>query len=298
MAPTRRQPGGVCAVASSTAGTAPARVSGPGGFFTHRCRNTQDYRDALKWGRDSARALTNACGDEVETFWPPDSPSATRNSLDVVIRICDRFPISARRLRVRYGSRVPLVMDDEHDVQYLLGSLLDMEFDDIEPESWAPSYAGGASRIDFVLRAERIAIETKMTRDTLSSREVGAQLIVDRTRYEAHTGVDSLVCLVYDPDHRLSNPRGLEDDLERNPGRLDARVLIVQCMAYSVWLSLSWISHREVVMQSCLEALDDIGRTEFSAGRARRAYPLPGCPPCSGARPRCRRTRRRDRWLS
>jgi hypothetical protein len=88
-------------------------------------------------------------------------------------------------------------------------------FDDIREESWTPEYAGGSSRIDFVLRDFRLAIETKKTRPSLTDKKLGDELIIDRDRYAKHPDVRHLVCLVFDHSGILANPRGVEVDLSR-----------------------------------------------------------------------------------
>jgi hypothetical protein len=108
-----------------------------------------------------------------------------------------------------------------------LHAILKLHFDDVRPEEWTPSYAGNASRIDFLLPRERTIIEAKMTRQHLGQKEVANELIVDVARYAKFPNVDNLVCLVYDPDRRCPNPAALEDDLANSEGRL--RVVAVVC---------------------------------------------------------------------
>ena len=86
-------------------------------------------------------------------------------------------------------------------------------FDDVRDEVWTPEYAGGASRIDFVLREYGLAIELKNARSSMTDKQLGDQLIIDRDRYKADASVSHLVCLVFDHDGYLRNPRGLERDL-------------------------------------------------------------------------------------
>jgi hypothetical protein len=88
-------------------------------------------------------------------------------------------------------------------------------FDDIRREEWTPSYAGGASRIDFVLPRYRIGIELKYARQSMTTKDLGEQLIVDTVKYKTHNSVRHLVCLVFDPDGQLNNPRGIEKDLSQ-----------------------------------------------------------------------------------
>ena len=134
-------------------------------------------------------------------------------ALHHVERLIIRFHQVVKRLRVRHDKRGTLDVKDEYDAQDLLHALLSLHFKDIRPEEWTPSYAGKASRMDFLLKAERLVIEVKMTRETLGEKEVGDQLIVDIARYRAHPDCKTLVCFVYDPLGRIGNPEGLEADL-------------------------------------------------------------------------------------
>ncbi len=96
-------------------------------------------------------------------------------------------------------------------MQDLLHSLLRLHFDDIRPEEWTPSYGGGASRMDFLLKDERIVIEAKMARANHAAKEISEELIIDAARYKTHPDCKTLVCLVYDPNY-IKNPRGVERD--------------------------------------------------------------------------------------
>jgi hypothetical protein len=132
----------------------------------------------------------------------------------------------ARQLRSRYGSRNTIEIEDEYDVQDLFHSLLRIHFDDVRAEEYTPSYAGSASRVDFLLKKEKIIIEIKKTRQGLSAREVGEQLIIDSQRYQAHPDCSTLVCFVYDPEGRVANPRGIESDLTKEINGVPITVFI------------------------------------------------------------------------
>jgi hypothetical protein len=100
-----------------------------------------------------------------------------QNSLKLVEQICSRFHLVAKQLKSRHSDRATLEVNDEYDTQDLLHSLLHIYFDDIRPEDWTPSYAGGNSRIDFLLKEEQIIIEVKKTRETLKARQVGGDFL-------------------------------------------------------------------------------------------------------------------------
>jgi hypothetical protein len=147
--------------------------------------------------------------------------------LIAVERICNRIVLVIRQLRQRYGKRAALEINDEYDPQDLLHALLLLFFDDVRPEEFTPSYAGSATRMDFLLKQESIVIEAKMTREGLGAKQVSEQLIVDIAHYAVHPNCKTLYCLVYDPEHRITNPRGLESDLSKTSGGLEVRVFIV-----------------------------------------------------------------------
>lgn len=148
------------------------------------------------------------------------------DAIAIIENLCSRFHLVVRQLKSRHDDRGTLVVEDEYDVQDLLHALLTLHFDDIRPEEWTPSYAGGCSRIDFLLKQEQIVIEVKKTRKTLGAKEIGEQLIIDITKYKAHPDCRSLFCFVYDPEGWIANPRGIENDLNRDDGGLPVRVLI------------------------------------------------------------------------
>lgn len=129
-------------------------------------------------------------------------------------KILKNFPKVARQLHSRHESRTTLEVEDEYDVQDLLHALLKIEFEDIRPEEWTPSYAGGSSRMDFLLKKEKCVVETKKTRKGLDEKEIGEQLLVDIEKYKQHPDCRMLVCFIYDPEGRIGNPKGLITDLE------------------------------------------------------------------------------------
>jgi hypothetical protein len=143
-----------------------------------------------------------------------------------LVQLADSFHRVALRLRSRRTGREPVLMNDEYDVQYTFAALLETRFDDIRPEEWCPSYAGGSNRVDFLLKNESVLVETNMTRSGLTDRRLGEELIIDIAHYKQRQDCKALVCFVYDPDHRLTNPHGIENDLSRPTDGFDVRVLV------------------------------------------------------------------------
>lgn len=133
--------------------------------------------------------------------------------VDLLSTVADRMLYVSRELGLRYGDRSTLKVEDEYDSQDLFRSLLRLFFEDVRAEDWSPEYAGGASRIDFVLPRQDTAVEIKHTRQTLNAKRLGEELIIDAVKYAAHPNVRHLVCLVFDHDGYIDNPRGIESDL-------------------------------------------------------------------------------------
>ena len=143
-----------------------------------------------------------------------------------IVQLAESFHRVALRLRTRRSGREPILINDEYDCQYILGALLETKFNDIRPEEWGLSYAGSSSRVDFLLKDESILVEMKMTRLGLADRKLGEELIVDIAHYKARSDCKALICFVYDPDHRLVNARGIENDLSKMTDDLNVRVLV------------------------------------------------------------------------
>ena len=166
---------------------------------------TDAARAALAWA-----SLRIAGAHLVDLTIGSDGAGETTARLVTLLR---RFPLLVRELQHRYAGRAPLMVDDEYDVQDLVRAILVLHFDEVQPEQWTPSYGGNQARVDFLLRAERTVVEVKMTRQRLGQREVVEQLIIDRAYYQTHPDCDRLVCLVYDPARRISQPVSVERDL-------------------------------------------------------------------------------------
>jgi len=162
----------------------------------------------------------NTCIKELELTLPEklSRQEATSPSLDArsqVLLLCRRFHRYVTALANRSRGKPPLVVDDEYDVQYLMNALLRVHFNDVRSEEGTVSYAGGGVRMDFLLKAEQLVVEAKMTRPTLKDREIGDELLQDIARYKQHPDCEGLICLIYDPSNLLTNPHGLQSDLER-----------------------------------------------------------------------------------
>lgn len=154
-------------------------------------------------------------------------PTVTTTLNDTLLsNLLNRFHQIVIQLRDRYDNRETIDVDDEYDVRELLHALLKIYCDDIRQEEWTPSYAGTASRQDFLLKNEKIVIETKKARKGLNNKELANELIIDIARYTTHPDCQKMICFVYDPENRIKNPRGFENDLSKTTDELTVIVYI------------------------------------------------------------------------
>jgi hypothetical protein len=156
----------------------------------------------------------------------PKAKTEDFNKTLLLNNLFNRFHLVARQLRQRHANRPTLDISDEYDVQNLLHSLLRLYFDDIRTEEWTPSYAGGSSRMDFLLKEEQIVIEVKKTRVGINDRELGKQLIEDKAKYKQHPDCKKLICFTYDPEGRINNPKGIQNDLNKQEDEFEVEIVI------------------------------------------------------------------------
>jgi hypothetical protein len=153
----------------------------------------------------------------------PSKPAKVEELLEIITRGLRRamHPLTHRRK----GSQ-SLYFANEYDVQDLLHALLRPWINDIRPEEFTPSYAGSSTRMDFLLPAHELVIETKIVRDRAHAKRIGDELIVDIEHYRKHPHCKTLWCIVYDPDSLITNSPGLKNDLDGHRRSKDGEVLV------------------------------------------------------------------------
>jgi hypothetical protein len=175
-------------------------------------------RSASSKAKIIGQIFSLACAGNIKTADSAGTVDFAGSSLDavgIIFTLAERFRYVQVRLKTRRQGRPALICTDEYDDQYLFQALLTQFFDDVREEEYAPSYAGGNSRIDFVLPQIKVGIELKHTRQGLADKDLGAELLVDRERYKNHHSVTHLIVIVFDYENYLKNPRGIESDLQR-----------------------------------------------------------------------------------
>ena len=169
--------------------------------------------------------------ETANTSTHPHSPSSVEELLQTLLKGLPRamHPLEHRRKDAR-----SLTFESEYDIQDLIHSQLRPWVSDIRPEEFTPSYAGSATRMDFLLPDHKLVIEIKRVRDKTHASKVGDELIVDIEHYRRHQCCDRLWCAVYDPDLLIRNPTGMISDLGGSrstpDGSVSVHVLVIPRM--------------------------------------------------------------------
>lgn len=163
------------------------------------------------------------CQETLRISQQPVIPHKVEALLERLVRGLQRamHPLTHRRK----GSQ-NLTFSNEYDVQDLLHSLLRPWVQDIRPEEFTPSYAGSSTRMDFLLPAHELVLETKIVRDRSHAKKIGDELIIDIEHYKRHSECKNLWCIVYDPNKYITNSQGFKTDLEGERLSKDGKVLV------------------------------------------------------------------------
>lgn len=144
---------------------------------------------------------------------PAPETGHDHDPLVLIRKVCQRFHLVARQLRLRKDYRPTIEVDDEYDLQDLLCALLKVEFDEVATDEWTPPYTEGASRTTLLVNRDQIAIVAKKTGLGMTAKELTDQVLADAAHYRTQGRCSTLFCFVYDPEGRIGSPKRLETTL-------------------------------------------------------------------------------------
>ena len=159
------------------------------------------------------------------------SPETTSESLPgglpLLVRLAERFHELVLALKKHPHGGAIMNIANEWDCQYLFHPILSAYFRDVRMEEWNPSVAGSSARCEFFLKDIRAMVELKFARIPEDQKRFKTELLSDFADYGANPGVDYLVVLVYDPEHKLPAAVQFQNDLSGpHNGLKDVRVVI------------------------------------------------------------------------
>ena len=196
-------------------------IFGAGNIDTIRYHGYSNY---LNSGTGELRGHL-ASVKEMETV--PKEKDESKIALMRIRKTLSRFDLFVDQLKRTRKDKIQYTVQDEYDIQNLVHALLRLDFDDVRKEDPSPICAGSSSRIDLVLKKEKILVEIKKSNSTNREKEIGDQLIEDIAKYAEYPDAMILICFIYDPEHWLENPVGLIHDLEKqSTEKLNVEVII------------------------------------------------------------------------
>lgn len=198
-----------------------------------------DGKGWLELGRTIADFLR--AGQPFGRSWSPlGQAHPERTAIDEARALCDSFrrlPEIAKPLVQRRKRREPFAIRDEADVQDIVEVLLWCRFEDVRAEERAPSSAGSASVLDFLVPEISLGVEVKVARAGHRHREVRDELLIDLNDYATHPDVRAVVAVVADLASVIRNPRGFEGDLSGVKNGLPVEVVVVDLAALTASLT-------------------------------------------------------------
>lgn len=121
-------------------------------------------------------------------------------------------------------------IQDEYDVQDILYVILKAVFRNLRDEDPIPKVGAKSTKIDLIIREEKILIEVKMIKaKDLNEVHFIEELKVDFESYHECKWLDKLFCFVYDPYKKtrdISNFTDLNGERVKGEHRFDVEVIV------------------------------------------------------------------------
>jgi hypothetical protein len=121
-------------------------------------------------------------------------------------------------------------IEDEYDVQDILYVILKSIFPNLREEDPIPKVGGKSTKIDLIIREEKILVEVKMikAKDSNETHFI-EQLKVDFESYHECKWLRKLFCFVYDPNKKtrdISNFNDLNGDRTKGEHNFNVEVIV------------------------------------------------------------------------
>jgi hypothetical protein len=132
---------------------------------------------------------------------------------DVVRGILNNFSNAIQKItKNRRSGHAEFKIEDEYDVQDILYVILKSVFPTLRDEDAIPKVGGKSTKIDLILREEKILIEVKMLKGKdINETHFIEQLKVDFESYHECQWLNKLFCFVYDPYKKTRDISNFQD---------------------------------------------------------------------------------------
>lgn len=151
--------------------------------------------------------------------------SYSADKMVILTGIFKNFHKFAQQLKDRQNGATPIFIEDEYALQDFVHAILRLHFRNVQNEVPLSEYCGKESRIDFVLKDERIGIEVKFASDNLKDSRLRHQVIEDKEQYIKSDQFDVIVFFIYDPQMVLNKPEVFYD-IEEQTDKCDIKVVV------------------------------------------------------------------------
>lgn len=154
-------------------------------------------------------------------------------STDEVIRdILNNFSNAIQKIiKNRRKDHPNFIIEDEYDVQDILYVILKAVFPNLRDEDAIGKVGGKTTKIDLIIREEKILIEVKMIKEKDSNEtHFIEQLKVDIESYHECKWLRKLFCFVYDPYKKtrdISNFNDLNGERTKSGHNFNVEVIVV-----------------------------------------------------------------------
>ncbi len=132
---------------------------------------------------------------------------------EIVRQILNNFSNAVQKITTnRRQGHSPFIISDEYDVQDILYVILKPLFPNLRAEDPIPIVGAKSTKIDLILREEKILIEAKMIKQSDNNeKHFIEQLKVDIESYHSCQWLDKLFCFVYDPSKKTLDAANFTD---------------------------------------------------------------------------------------
>lgn len=134
------------------------------------------------------------------------------SSVELTKQVLVNFPESIKKIKERRKGKSIFEIKDEYDVQDILYVMFKGVFPKLKEEDPVPKHGSNSTRIDLILREQKILIEVKMIKESdADETKFIKQLKEDIQSYHTSQWIEHLICFIYDPFDKTKDKNNFYD---------------------------------------------------------------------------------------